>query len=82
MVMNHIINIPYKLALQYMNFIYFIVQLISSISYVSQKPCGSNINVCSKNGFFLFCLLPKSLLFFAHIDEIISGVKTQNAENK
>ena len=46
-----------------MNFIYFIVQLISSISYVSQKPCGSNINVCSFEKWLFFCLLPKSLLF-------------------
>ena len=66
MVMNHIINIPYKLALQYMNFIYFIVQLISSISYVSQKPCGSNINVCSKNGFFVLFATEKFIVLCSH----------------
>ena len=79
MVMNHIINIPYKLALQYMNFIYFIVQLISSISYVSQKPCGSNINVCSKNGFFCFVCYRKvycSLLTLTRLF-LVSKLKMQ-----
>ena len=62
-----------------MNFIYFIVQLISSISYVSQKPCGSNINVCSKNGFFCFVCYRKvycSLLTLTRLF-LVSKLKMQ-----
>ena len=49
---------------------------------MSAKSLVDQISMFVRKMAFLFCLLPKSLLFFAHIDEIISGVKTQNAENK